>query len=262
MDFNTQNQYENYTIREIFERNIDINIITENVTRCIFCDQEHNVRVCDDTRLLEFEVICTTIFHHVRNQGEFILWLYSYLHRESFAFRLKAFAIRQCGCSEQTTLDQCVNMLCLYMENTYTMGHLEGNEEIDRIRETVTRMESNGREIIEELRLQRSREAILRATEFIIEVNPNANPVKIGYQIIKPTSETKACLCSICWEEKEETKFVSYLCSHEFCGECVLNTLKTKPAREPLKCALCRGKVDFITFHSEETYDELKHIMK
>ena len=75
--------------------------------------------------------------------------------------------------------------------------------------------------------------------------------------------ETKMCLCSICWEEKEQTKFVTYLCSHEFCGECVLNTLKTKTPRDELNCALCRGKVDLITLHSEEVYTSLeKYIEK
>jgi hypothetical protein len=238
MEFNNQNEYINYTINEIIDRNI----ITENIqTRCAFCQETHNVRDCPDERLIEFEVICTTIFHHVRNLGEFILWLYSYLYRDSFAVRLKAFTIKNCGCNEHTTLDQCVNMLCLYMENTYTMGHQEGNEEVDTIREVIASMEARGREIISE---------------------EQEDPFKISsYQIVVGDS-SKNCLCSICWEEKEETKFVTYLCNHEFCGECLINTLKVKPSRDELKCALCRGNVDFITFHSEETYNEVKQYTK
>lgn len=271
MEFNNLNEYMDYTINEIVGRNninningiVDMNIIRENVTRCIFCNEAHNVRDCEDRRLLEFEVICTTIFHHVRDIHEFILCLYSFLHTDTFALRLKAFTIQKCGCSEYTTIDQCVNMLCLYMENTYTMGHQEGNEEVGTIREEITRMEGTGREIIldqDGLAFQFRR----RNPYPIIEEQERS--IKIRSQMMTTSlaeEEIKMCLCSICWEEKEQTKFVTYLCSHEFCGECVLNTLKTKTPRDELNCALCRGKVDLITLHSEEVYTSLeKYIEK
>lgn len=230
MEFNTR---ESYTIEPIINRNI----IFENVTICSFCGGIHNVRDCGDNQLLEFEVICTVIIHHVRNIGEFIVWLYIYIGNSDYADRLKAISIKKCGGREDETVEQTINKFCIYMENTYTMGHDEVvNAEIEAIQQQLDHYEALSRALIQHQEQTASQEVTSKIT---------------------PLEDVQICVCNICWEEKEKTKFVTYLCKHEFCGECVLSTLKTKQQREKLKCALCRGEVNSVTFYSEETYNEV-----
>jgi hypothetical protein len=62
--------------------------------------------------------------------------------------------------------------------------------------------------------------------------------------------------CSICWDDKCLKKFVKFDCNHEFCNDCVTNTIR---ARESgiLCCALCRAETHNIKTRSREINNKI-----
>ena len=60
----------------------------------------------------------------------------------------------------------------------------------------------------------------------------------------KKHDKFKNCECTICFDEKEFKKFVKLGCNHEFCKDCIINTMKTiQSSKSELCCPLCRSVV-------------------
>jgi hypothetical protein len=69
-----------------------------------------------------------------------------------------------------------------------------------------------------------------------------------------------ACECSICWDEKEMSRFVKLGCKHEFCKDCIINSLKLDQRNTPC-CALCRGEITSIKSRTTEVHNELSELV-
>jgi len=66
--------------------------------------------------------------------------------------------------------------------------------------------------------------------------------------------------CNICWDEKENNHFVKFGCSHDFCKECVITSLRGEQREHPC-CALCRSAVQTITCKNAEIHTELSEFV-
>lgn len=63
-------------------------------------------------------------------------------------------------------------------------------------------------------------------------------------------------MCNICWDEKDQNKFVKFGCNHEFCKDCVITSFRCEQRNTPC-CALCRSEINTITCRNEDIRSEL-----
>ena len=68
--------------------------------------------------------------------------------------------------------------------------------------------------------------------------------------------------CAICLENVTTHHIVKLNCNHEFCGECITETLKTAQANKAPSCALCRGVMKTFEIHTDHTFQLLKPLLK
>ena len=68
------------------------------------------------------------------------------------------------------------------------------------------------------------------------------------------------CECSICYDEKELQNFVKLGCNHEFCKDCVINTIKT--SNNKVCCAFCRSEVTEIESRTNEVKNEIDNYIE
>jgi hypothetical protein len=73
-------------------------------------------------------------------------------------------------------------------------------------------------------------------------------------------SQAEQCECSICYDAKEKETFVKLNCGHEFCKDCVKQTLKNVGTENP-KCALCRAEIKDMELSSQTICDEFKDLI-
>lgn len=60
--------------------------------------------------------------------------------------------------------------------------------------------------------------------------------------------------CPICYETKESKEFVMTNCSHTFCCLCIKKSVNV--CENELKCALCRSKIELLTFNDKENCEK------
>lgn len=215
---------------------------------CYYCKEQHSITNCDHPRLHEFEIISEIVYNSVSSHEEFVSWLYERVFiSPSGLFAFMGFSLRNCGCIRGSTVQECIDKFIIYMRNTYTMGSSEEQtiEQIESytVREmTVATWLTNMRDTIDN-RNQNTQEKIKLTV--VTDIKHHADEV-----------ERQICECSICWEKKEYKQFVGFICKHDFCKECVLGILETKNQRDEFNCSLCRQKIEFMTFHSQETHNE------
>ena len=65
------------------------------------------------------------------------------------------------------------------------------------------------------------------------------------------------CECNICYEEKKVSDFTKFNCNHEFCKDCVINTIKSRRNANNICCALCRTEVKSVETKTNEVKAEL-----
>ena len=65
------------------------------------------------------------------------------------------------------------------------------------------------------------------------------------------------CECGICYEEKKVADHVKFNCNHEFCKDCVINTIKSRQNANNICCAFCRTEVKSIESRTNEVKAEL-----
>jgi len=70
----------------------------------------------------------------------------------------------------------------------------------------------------------------------------------------------ETCQCSICWDDKELRQFVKLDCNHEFCKDCIRQSVPSE-TRTSLHCALCRGEVRTMRLRTQEVHTELSGIL-
>jgi hypothetical protein len=65
------------------------------------------------------------------------------------------------------------------------------------------------------------------------------------------------CECNICYEEKKVSDFTKFNCNHEFCKDCVINTIKSRRNANNICCALCRTEVKSVETKTNEVKAEI-----
>jgi hypothetical protein len=260
---------------------------------CLLCNGHHKEKECEDPRLRDFEVFCTTVYHDMESAEELDYLLtqyYSYASR-FFGLVLLCFAIKYLRCDRDTDALDCIRAVVHYISDRYCCGHgadgrtiwsYEGTLNVHnlwRMSEDYTQIIRDNYKIFTDMHvhLRPNQHLWSSADTFPVRSNPFFRLyTSVVYPIGEPAQQPNIVLnvvtelrfhseeenaelheCGICWEKKEWPHFVNYRCQHEFCKECVSGTLANKKRGESFTCALCRQPVDFITFHSEDTHDAL-----
>ncbi len=68
------------------------------------------------------------------------------------------------------------------------------------------------------------------------------------------------CECNICYEEREKKTFVKLDCGHEFCKDCIRQSLQNEQRQIPC-CAFCRADITNIELKLESVKNEFNNLI-
>lgn len=86
-------------------------------------------------------------------------------------------------------------------------------------------------------------------------INNNVSNYKI--ELSKLDDKLSSFECSICYNTIEGKLCGSFECKHEYCIDCIEQLVNKKHT----SCPYCRGKIENITCHSNESYDKLNKLI-
>jgi hypothetical protein len=248
---------------------------------CSFCRQPgHNLQTCNSDRLREFEVICATQVLQTNTQDDFKNWLNQNYMSEQLL--IKAFAVKKFRITIRTSIERCVDLTAEYIFMIYKNTNepveiVEHENEFENDLMTFIQALSNERqeeiqeEILEERRLSEHQQNIVMENMLMREmfiammsriINRTSREENHKFKIVSTINENdnknidQLCECSICYDNKELKNFVKLTCNHEFCKECIVETMKISQNNK-LCCALCRGEVKTIESRTNAIGNEI-----
>ena len=248
---------------------------------CSFCRQPgHNLQTCNSDRLREFEAICATQVLQTNTQDDFKNWLNQNYMSEQLL--IKAFAVKKFRITIRTSIERCVDLTAEYIFMIYkntneTVEIVEHENEFENDLMTFIQALSNERqeeiqeEILEERRISEHQQNIVMENMLMREmfiammsriINRTLQTENNKFKIISTINNNKnenidqLCECSICYDNKELKNFVKLSCNHEFCKECIIETMKINQNKN-LCCALCRGEIKSIESRTNEVINEM-----
>jgi hypothetical protein len=261
------------------------NILPPSIRRqqcCSFCRQPgHNLTTCNSNRLREFEAICASQVLQTNTQDDLKNWLcQNYM---SDHLLIKAFAIKKFRVTTRTSIDNCIDLITQYIfatyknnnenieiiehENQFENDLMTFIEELSTIREEE--IQENRR--ISEIQQFRVMENMLMREMFIAMMSRLVNRTLIDennkFQIVSTVNNnenediSQLCECNICYDEKELKNYVKLGCKHEFCKDCVINTMKTSNNNK-LCCAFCRTEVSKIESRTKQVKNEIDNYIE
>jgi hypothetical protein len=284
---NTHNlDAENRNAQTVFPR-----IIRHRQQRCCsFCYRtNHNIRRCTDGRLTIFENLCNGKKEEFINEQypniRFKHWLFN-IYMEN-CVTIRAFAISKCGCTLNKDAIHYIDNITsyFYMEQHQQYILNQNTDRTDReewnqyFYELLTdNWDQNLREniinIINTIHPQvEDWDQVLREnTTNIIDIayitniaagTPVEEERKYKIESICELKEgvnlDELCNCNICWEDIEKRNFVKLGCGHEFCKECLHQSMKNDKRAIPL-CSYCRSEITNVTCRTEDINNEFTRL--
>lgn len=219
---------------------------------CSLCrNSGHNVSTCNDSRLLEFQNLCLTI-----PPMHFREWLEEYSRNNPII--VKAYSSRYCT-GNNRHMFACI-------DNIVTrIGQL--NEELHRLSRSEQRAHNN--------RINLERQRALTSIYAIYNTQPvneilittiineylkgNVNIFNIETSIVECTNNIE-CECGICYDNKEKQNFIKLNCGHEFCKDCIKQSMKNFRTEYP-QCAFCRREIKHMELSSQKILNEFKYLV-
>jgi hypothetical protein len=186
------------------------------------------------------------------------------------SFTLKTFAIVNCGVTMRVSNPLIIILAIInYFYDYYDLSVLDINtndnqETSETPFSSLEEEEISGLNFLIEYMFQ-NQQQISGVTNF--------NNIKIETQVIqdKKTETTQESdnednkdnnedvECGICYYTFNRIQFIKLNCNHEFCKDCTKNLLKIYSNRPC--CALCRGKIERITYKSPAVQKEFSDVI-
>jgi hypothetical protein len=233
---------------------------------CSFCRHPgHNINLCNDQRLHDFENLCRYKKLEFQNDNNpvdsFQTWIYEYWNGNKQV--VKAFAVSKCGA---LTRHRTFNLIESIMAYFYRYDFISGNippplvpdEDEDESYEDINN------------RIERNYTIEREYTTFIMIMrlltsNVDSQPVgerKFAIQCdLNNLESEEICQCNICFEDEKITNFVKLNCNHEFCKECIKKTLKSCNRNTFPKCAFCREDFKNFIFKNDVVQNEFSEMI-
>lgn len=230
-----------------------------NIRCCSFCRRPgHNITRCESDVIHNFE----------RNTLEYIqmntplerfdhtnrMQLRQYLLNEALinSNLVRAFAISRCGASTRSDLSRCIDLIIQHFtpEDEDNIQEEEQTQLADSVISTSRTMQRLGfiePEIIRgRLFLQTHNISLLHAVmfiEMIKAISETSRKFDIKTSVLEnPINLEQKIECGICYEECENKNFIKLNCGHEFCKDCIKQTLQNERRFTPC-CAFCRKDI-------------------
>jgi len=240
---------------------------------CSFCrNSGHNIQTCNDTRLYNFEAFC--LFHYRTTTVELfknILLEYS----TSSPIVVRAYSSRFCGTNIRANLLNCVNAITLRIRNIISLEPATASQtpepqmpeagrtvEVDQPsnhnldhatasgQDMSTYYQDVGQFIDMILNLRRS---------YLLNEYVSNRKFDIEREIIN-CDNTEQCECNICYENQSKQEFVQLNCGHEFCKDCIKQSLKNVRTENP-QCAFCRSEIRKLSISNNEIYNQFDELL-
>ena len=238
---------------------------------CSHCGKEgHIIRNCNDDRIRELEVECARRIQHYTDE-QFTQFLNTEFETEPTLIR--ALAMKKCRVTTKTSKVEVVRAVSVYIRRTYIYGARDiydafnGHSAFSNDNE----LREGEREEVTDAMVQSMSYALRRdmlwhtlATiliDFIRDEPNNNDNNKLNIISTVKNDENldinQVCECNICYEERKVSDFTKFNCNHEFCKDCVINTIKSKRNTNNICCALCRTEVKSVETKTNEVKAEL-----
>jgi hypothetical protein len=239
---------------------------------CSFCrNNGHNISTCNDQRLVEFEQLCVTRQAIIGIDG-FRNWVLDCsLEIPSI---VRAYAVRYCGCNIRSYMHVCVSHIIERISrlNLNTDNESESNERVrhSELEEIRQRIDSLSDESVLQFTFNRNatRSDLIHVLEIyrqfiFINTSPEQAMDNRKFDIqtnIVDCVHTNECECNICYESKTKTEFVKLNCGHEFCKDCIKQSLKNVITENP-QCAFCRAEIINMELTTEDIRNEFNDLI-
>jgi hypothetical protein len=254
---------------------------------CSFCRRPgHNITRCNSEIIQRFERETLDLIQLILSQGQEniinIASLRRYLLNKALEQPnlIRAFAISRCGLNSRSNMDACIIVIIQYFMTDLIVEDIQNNNE--NIQETIIAEEtpdpSNQRWIQFEFSEMGIRELlenehnlyammfadIIRFIDTIRTIS-RTSQLNRKFHIKTKISEDqddldKKCECNICYEEREKKTFVKLDCGHEFCKDCIRQSLQNEQRQIPC-CAFCRADIKNLELKLETVKNEFNNLI-
>jgi len=246
--------------------NVVLNATLRTSRCCSHCGEEgHTIRSCNDDRIREFETECARRVQHYTNE-EFIEFLNTEFETEPTLIR--AFAMKKCRATSRTRKEELVRSISEYIHRTYVYGARDiydaftGHSAFSE-REEQDETDAESLEVtdimVRSMSYALMREMLIYTLMNNIRDEPNNNKLNIISSVNNDENEdiNQLCECGICYEEKKVAEHVKLNCNHEFCKDCIINTIKSRQNANNICCAFCRTEVKSVESRTNEVKAKL-----
>lgn len=253
---------------------------------CSFCRiAGHNITTCDSQHIRMFERE-TLIFIQLNLRTVLRVQdisdtenLRRYLLGEALndSALVRAFAIRICGATTRTNLATCIELILEHFMPRIQYGETQNQNNLEaqpnyhsnsRRRQIGFSELSTPRDEIGELTIFEP-ESNLYAMTFneMIWLSSISSKTEIDRKFCIKTkiSENQEdleekCECNICYDMHEKQKFIKLECGHEFCKDCIKQSLQNERRETPC-CAFCRADIKIVELRLESIKNEFDNLI-
>lgn len=206
---------------------------------CSFCRRGgHNITRCNSEPIHIFENEITNYINNIMP-----LRIEDCFHLESINHYLinralhdsniiKVFAISRCGANTRSDILNCIQLIIQYFMPQIQISRLYTIMLIEMLR-TTTIIESD---------------SLNRKFDIKTKISENTDNLE------------KKCECNICYEEVENKNFVKLNCGHEFCKDCIKQSLQNEIRQTPC-CAFCRSDIKNVELKLETIKNEFNELI-
>ena len=243
---------------------------------CSFCKEPgHNIKMCNDNRLIDFENDCSVHVHNAMSMLDFSFWINdAYSDNKQL---LKSYALNKglLKKKEKYTFFECCKKISCYTCEIYKPEFLvEENEEVslesmlvnlvDHFGDQSERFTMPQFEIQDNVGIER---IVMREMLSYMLLRNILNPGEENHVVVKRNINLsfkndenedihKLCECTICLNDKMVKDIIELQCDHQVCKECVVQIIQTKKDGNPT-CPYCRAEITGLKCKTNGVKNEL-----
>jgi hypothetical protein len=259
--------------------NRDESIVRREI-HCSFCGElGHNRVTCNNQRLLNFEIACSTECQTLQ-ENEFKDWLLETYHNNIILLKKFVYKKLRIQTSRIQNILFYINEITRYIYETYKYQHQHNLSETDT--------DSDYESLPDLISVENEYNDISIIDNFIRDYNTNAyinyyssnmdlNLENIFDYVNQQTKEKKFAIesvmetlendiaeqtyeCCICFESYNKSNFIKLGCQHEFCNNCVQKSLYIDKRPNPC-CAYCRKVVTKMICRTNIIHDKMSEFI-
>lgn len=239
------------------------NRVPRLITHCSFCNNQHSIRRCDDERIIQFENLCINYINEI-GIGTFRQFLLDYAVNGSHMVRCLALKKRQARLGDNIVI--CVDRLVEYFHELIGVNnHIPTENTVINNLMMRSLLNLSQSRAIQEIQLMEFMLVMRSLSQLGSYDETFANPKKkfnVEINVTKQCGENleETCECNICYENYDMKEFISLNCGHEFCKECIKNSLKNEKKMMP-SCAMCRADIKSFKIREESIKNEFSDLL-